>query len=68
MIVLKRFLLFCAVSAFAGSCLIAQTPSRVRTFALHDAAGLTAANVRAEAASFQGRKCVRITTAGEAGA
>jgi hypothetical protein len=65
MSVWKRILQYCAVIALASSGLVAQTPAHVQTFTLHDAAGLTAPNVKTEAVSYQGRKCVRLTTAGE---
>jgi hypothetical protein len=56
-----RFLL----SILAAGCGLAETPVNVRTFPLRDPAGLTAPNVKAEAAKYLGREAVRITLEGE---
>jgi hypothetical protein len=47
------------------SSLFAQTPPRVQTFPLRDTAGIIAPKVKAEAVTYMGRKCVRITVDGE---
>ena len=55
----------CVVIALFASSLFAQTPPRAQTFALTDAAGLTAPKVKTETASYLGRKCVRMAVEGE---
>ncbi len=61
----QRWLGFGVVTVLAAGCLLAQTPSRVQTFPLNDAAGLAAPKVKAEAVTYLGRKCVRLTVEGE---
>src|SRR5215212_12117501 len=61
---LKRWLYTATTISIAG-CLSAQTPPRVQTFPLRDAAGLIAPKVKAEAATWLGRKAVRITMDGD---
>jgi hypothetical protein len=58
---LQRWLLLGAAAAAASGGTLAQ----VQTFSLRDAAGLTAPGVKAEAATYKGRRCVRITVEGE---
>jgi hypothetical protein len=62
---LKHRLSYRVATALAASCLFAQTPARVQTFSLTDTTGLSAPNVKTEAVSYLGRKCVRMTVAGE---
>jgi hypothetical protein len=61
----KRWLSYSALTLLAASGLFAQTPERVQTFPLRDTTGLIAPKVKAEAANFLGRKCVRITVEGD---
>jgi len=63
-VMLKRSLI-CVVAGLVTGCLFAQTPPRVQTFPLRDAAALTAPNVKAEAVKYLGRPCVRITMDGD---
>jgi hypothetical protein len=65
MSMLKGWLNSSALTVLAAGCLFAETPVRVQTFPLRDAAGLIAPQVKAEAVTFLGRECVRITVAGE---
>ena len=51
--------------AFVAAAVLAQAPAGVQTFALRDAAGLTAPGVKAEGATYKGRRCVKITVEGE---
>src|SRR3984957_14067967 len=62
---LKHRLSCGAATVLAASCTFAQTPARVQTFPLRDAAGLIAPNVKTEAVKYLGRKSVRITMQGE---
>jgi hypothetical protein len=62
---LKHPLSYCAAAALATSCLFAQTPQHAQTFPLSDTTGLAGPNVKTEAVNYLGRKCVRITVAGE---
>ena len=57
---LKRLPAVCASAAFAMSSLFAQT----LRFPLKDATGLAAPDVRLEAVSYLGRKCIRMTVGG----
>ncbi len=61
----QRWSSFGVVTVLAAGGLFAQTPSRPQTFPLHDAAGLAAPKVKAEAVTYLGRKCVRLTVEGE---
>jgi hypothetical protein len=54
-----------AAAALAGGWVLAQAPAGVQTFPLRDAAGLTAPGVKAEAVTYRGRPCVRITVDGD---
>jgi hypothetical protein len=66
MIMLKRWLNYCAVAVLAGGCLLAQTPAPVRTYPLRDTNGLIAPKVvKTEAVTYLGRESVRITLDGE---
>ena len=62
---LKRCINHGAVSLIVATCLFAQTPTRVQTFPLRDTSGLIASKVKTEAATYLGRKCVRITMEGD---
>ena len=62
---LKRWLIYSAVTVLAASCLFAQTPARVQTFPLRDTTGLIAPKVKTEAVKYLGRKSVRITMEGD---
>jgi hypothetical protein len=62
---LNRWLNCSALTVLAAVCLFAETPARVQTFPLHDATGVTAPKLRAEAVKYLGRSCVRITMEGE---
>ena len=55
----------CAVTLLATNCLLAQTPPHVQTFPLSETTGLIAPKVKAEAVTYLGRKCVRITMDGD---
>jgi hypothetical protein len=61
----KRWLSYSALTLLAASGLFAQTPEGAQTFPLRDTTGLIAPKVKAEAANFLGRKCVRITVEGD---
>ncbi|HXH39058.1 MAG TPA: hypothetical protein VNN08_10560 [Thermoanaerobaculia bacterium] len=63
----KRWLQYCAATGLVAGCLFGQTPPRPQTFPLRNAAGLTAPNLKTEAVTYLGRKCVRITVEGEDG-
>jgi hypothetical protein len=66
MLMLKRWLNYCAVTVLAGGCLLAQTPAPGRTYPLRDTKGLiTPKVVKAEAVTYLGRESVRITMDGE---
>jgi hypothetical protein len=65
LILLKRWLNYSALIVLAASFLFAQTVPHVQTFPLTSTTGLVAPNVKTEAATYRGRKCVRITMAGE---
>src|SRR3984957_9524794 len=63
---LKGWLRYSAVTLLAASNLLAETPARVQTFPLHDAAALiTPPKAKIEAVKYQGRKCVRLTIDGD---
>jgi hypothetical protein len=62
---LKRLFHGSAVAVLSASGLFAETPARVQTFPLRDAAGLIAPKVKAEAVKYLGRECVRIIVDGE---
>jgi hypothetical protein len=61
---LNRMVKLTAVTLLSAAGVLAQTPPRVQTFPLQDASGLSAPGVKAEAAEYLGRKCVRITVEG----
>jgi hypothetical protein len=61
----KRWLSFSAVTVLAASGLFADAPPRVQTFPLRDRTGLITPKVKAEAVTYLGRKCVRITMDGD---
>jgi hypothetical protein len=65
MIMLKRWLSYTALTVLAANWVLADTPARVQTFPLRDTAGLIAPKVKAEAVTYLGRKCVRITMDGD---
>jgi hypothetical protein len=62
---LNGWLNYAAATRLAAGNLFAQTPARVQTFPLRDAAGLIAPKVKTEAVKYLGRRCVRITMDGE---
>jgi hypothetical protein len=62
---LKCWVSCSALTVLAANCLFAQTPPPVQTFPLHDATGLIAPKVKAEAVNYLGRKSVRMTLEGE---
>ena len=64
-ILLKHCVNSSAVLLLAAGCLFAETPARVQTFPLRDAAGLIAPKAKAEPVKYLGRKSVRITIEGE---
>jgi hypothetical protein len=53
------------VIAVATGSLFAQAPARVRSLPLRDTTGLAGSQVKTEAVTYQGRKCVRLTVEGE---
>jgi hypothetical protein len=62
---MSRWISYSAVIGLATTVLLAQTPAQVQTFPLRDATALTGPKVKTEAASYLGRKCVRLTIEGE---
>ena len=62
---LRHWLNCGVVTVLAASCLLAQTPARVQTFALRDTTGLIAPRVKTEAVKFLGRQSVRIIMDGD---
>jgi len=54
-----------AFTLAAAASLAAQTSPRPQSFPLRDTAGLIAPNVKTEAVTYLGRKCVRITMDGD---
>jgi hypothetical protein len=61
---MKRSLIYSAVTVLAATCLFAQT-TQVQTFPLRNTTGLIAPKVKTEAVKYLGRKSVRITMDGE---
>src|SRR5262245_36927747 len=62
---LRRRLPIGATAVLASGWVLAQVPAVVQTFPLRDAAGLAAPGVKAEAATYRGRPCVRMTVDGD---
>src|SRR6202041_1542170 len=63
---LKCWLSYSAVTLLAAGSLCAETPARVQTFPLRDAAGLVMQpKAKTEAVKYQGRNCVRLTIDGD---
>src|SRR5580658_3078791 len=58
-------LMAAALTLAAAASLAAQTSPRPQSFSLRDASGLIAPNVKTEAVTYQGRKCVRVTVDGD---
>jgi hypothetical protein len=62
---LKLCLSLSAMTVFVASCLFAKTPEHNQTFPLRDVDGLIAPTLKTEAVNYLGRKCVKITMAGD---
>jgi hypothetical protein len=62
---LKRLIGRGLLTAFAAAGLMAETPGHVQTFPLRDPTGLIVSKAKAEAVSYLGRECVRVTVAGD---
>jgi hypothetical protein len=65
MSMLKHWLNCCAAAALVAGCSLAQTAMPGQTFPLRDTTGLIGPKVKAEAAKYLGRECVRITVDGD---